>query len=279
MQEKSKLERIFTTTSIALTFVVVGLLVFAFMQVLPLNRFFLDVLLILAIVCFGCVSSLSAVKMLSADKKNVFAYVILGMTGFVCLLWVIFVFVGRGLVDSLASTSSDMSHLANAWGYTRTVIFLTIQVSLANLVLTNIYNFKKSFLPFQIIMYASNFIVDLWVSIVILSLNVGADGFVFTANWLLDSAFFATLFVLAMVFTWVAGGILRKINRNRMRDMAVEALVATKIIENKLDSIEQEKATEPQQEQPVEQEVQVDAQPVEAQDEVVQTEEDKKDEE
>lgn len=231
MQEKSKFEKIFTSATISLAFVVVGLLVLGIMQVMPMNRFFLDLLLILAILCFGCVSSLSAVKMLSINKKNIYAYIILGLTGFVCLLWIIFIFVGRGLIDALASNTADMSSLANAWGYTKTVIFLTVQASLVNLVLTNIYNLKKSYLVFQIIMYVCNFLVDLWISILVLSLVVTSNGIAYTANWLLDSSFIATLFVLCCVFSWLSAVILRNINRRRIREAAFEALASAKALE------------------------------------------------
>lgn len=231
MQNKSKLEKIFTTASITLAFVVVGLLVLGLMQIMPLNRFFLDVLLILGILCFGCISCLPAVRMLTQNKKDIYAYVILGLTGFVCLLWIIFVFVGRGLIDALANSTADVSHLSNAWGYTKTVIFLTIQTSFANLIITNLYHLKKTMLPFQIVMYVSNFIVNLWLSIVVLSIVVTSQGLAFTAGWLLDSAFFATVFVLALVFSGLASTILRRINRRRERELVDEAILAAKALE------------------------------------------------
>lgn len=237
MQQKSKFERIFTLVSIITLCVSIGILVLAFVGRFPLNRFFLDLLLILAILSLGCVTSLSAIKMIMLDKKNIYGYVLIGMTGLICLLWIICVFVARGLIDALVAQTVDISHLANAWGFVKTTIFLSLLQSLASLIINNWLKYKKKNFALQIAMYACNFIVTLWLSIVVLSMVVTDAGLAFTANWLFDSAFIITIFILALVFSWVAKLILRNITRREEREQLVNSIAATKIIEAQKENI------------------------------------------
>lgn len=248
MQQKTKYEKIFLTASLTTLFVAVGLLVLGLMQIFPMNRFFLDLLMILFILAFGAVACLPALRMLNVNKKDIYAYILLGLTVFVCLLWVICVFVAHGLIDSILEETVDTAGLSNSLGFAKVCIVLTIVSAFATSVITNLYNFKKNMLAFQIVMYASNFIFYLWLSIVILSLQVVEDGIVFTANWLLDSKFFATLVVLAIVFSGLSAGILKRINKRRDREAIESAVSITENLNTQQKA--DEKVTPPAQEKP-----------------------------
>ena len=152
MLKKSKIEKIMTIIPIALAFIVVGILVLGITGTLKLNRFTVDLMLILGVIAFGCISCLTAAKMISKDKKNIYAYIILGFTGLSCLLWIVFIFIGQGFIESLINDSGDASSLIGIWTYTKITIFITIQTSLINLVVSNIVTFKKEYFAFQIIM-------------------------------------------------------------------------------------------------------------------------------
>jgi len=86
-----------------------------------------------------------------------------------------------------------------------------------------IYTLKKSSLTFQIVQYVSNFIFDLWLSIIILAIGIDGDVFVFNANWLLDSKFIATIVVMALAFTILSSVIMKNLIRKRNRDIVLEA--------------------------------------------------------
>ncbi len=220
--KKTKLERLMSIIPISLAFVIVGVFVLMLMDILPKNRFMIDVLLILGIFCFGCISCMPATKMLSKNKRNVYAYIILGLTALTCLLWIVFVFVGQGFIDSIAADSTDFSTLVGVWNYLKVVIFITIQTSIFNLVISNIFTFKREYLAFQIVMYVSNAIVDLWLTIAILSLYVTSDGLAFGADWLVNSKFVLTLFILALAFSSLASSIMRSIIKKRTRDLTID---------------------------------------------------------
>lgn len=235
MKEKSKFERIFTLSSIITLCVSVGILVLAFMGIMPINRFFLDLFLILTILAFGCVASLSAIKMIIIDKKNIYGYVLLGMNALICLLWVVCIFVAKGLIDAILAEVVTLGDFANAWGFVKTTIFLSLLQSFASLIINNWLKYKKKNLVLQIVMYACNLIVTLWLSILVLSLVMTDNGIIYTANWLLDSALIAAVFVLALVFSGVTKLILRNITRREERELVANTLATQKAMElNKL---------------------------------------------
>lgn len=246
--KKFKFEKIFTLSSIITLCVSVCFLVFGYMGIMPLNRFFLDLFLILAILAFGCVTSLSAIKMVMLDKKNIFGYVLLGMTALICLLWIICIFVASGLIDALVKQTIEMSHLSTAWGFVKVVIFLSLLQSLASLIIHNWLKYKKKSLGLQIALYACSFLVTLWLSIVVLSIVVTENGFTFTANWFLNSAFFVTIFVLALVFSGVLKLILINITRREERELVANAISAQKNSEaNKPKDLQEETKKEEQE--------------------------------
>ncbi len=222
MLKKSKIEKIMTIIPIALAFIVVGILVLGITGTLKLNRFTVDLMLILGVIAFGCISCLTAAKMISKDKKNIYAYIILGFTGLSCLLWIVFIFIGQGFIESLINDSGDASSLIGIWTYTKITIFITIQTSLINLVVSNIVTFKKEYFAFQIIMYVSNLIVDVWLSILILSISYNGNSVVFGANWLFNSKFVLTLFILAAAFSILASAIFKSIIKKRTRDLTLD---------------------------------------------------------
>lgn len=250
--KKTKLEKIMTIAPITLAFILVGILVLGIMDVITLNRFMIDSLLILGIICFGCIACFPATKILSKDRKNIYAYIILGLTGLTCLLWIIFVFVGQSFIDYIVSSDSvDFSTLHGIWGYTKITIFITIQTSLASLVVSYLHTLKKEYLAFQIVMYISNFIVDLWLSILILSVGVNETGLTFAGSWLINSKLSITIFVLATSFSILAGAIMKTIIKKRTKDIVLEkdtlvktvkdnnAMVDTNSIENRIRKLDE----------------------------------------
>lgn len=233
--KKSKIEKLMSIIPITLAFVLVGVFVLMMVGSLPKSRFMIDTILILLILCFGCISCLTASRILSKEKDkkhHILAYVIIGLTGLTCLLWIIFVFIGQGLLDKAVNDSADITNLVGVWTYTKITIFVTIQTSIANLIVSNIYTFKKDYFPFQIVMYVSNFLVDLWLTIVIMSLNIKDGEMVFNAQWMFDSKFIWTLFSLALAYSILASAVLKSIIKKRTRDLTLDQQTIIKNIKD-----------------------------------------------
>ena len=230
--KKSKLEKIMSILPITLAFIIVGVFVLMLVDVFPSNRVMIDILLVLLILCVGCISCLTATRILTKEKNknNIYAYVILGLTGLTCLLWIIFIFVGQNLIDALINETATTGNLIGVWNFAKVIIFITIQTSLVNLVISNLFTFKKEYFAFQIIMYVSNFLVDLWLTIVIMSASLTEEGLKFSANWLIDSKFFGTVFALALAYSILAGAIMKSIVKKRTRDLTLDKQTILKTV-------------------------------------------------
>ena len=226
MQQKSKFEKIFLIASASTLLASMFLISLIPLVNITIPKFILDLFLILAILAVGCITCLPAVKMILKDRKNIFAYIIFGLTGLLCLLWIIFIFVGNSVINAVLDYSISMAHVASIINYTKIAIFFTIFISLANNILINLHHFKKNMFTIQIIKYVSNFIVCLWLGIVILSLSIEGESVAFTAKWLLDSAFFATLFSIALVVSSFATTKMRRAKRREKRELLKQAKLA-----------------------------------------------------
>ena len=214
---KSKLQKIFSTTAILGAFIVVGVLILMAMGVINSNRALIDFLLIIGILCFGCISCLVVARYLNDKSKRVPVLIVLILTGLTCLLWIIFVFIGQSFIDAIGNNTLTDAGFSGILTYTKITIILTIQTSFANLLVSNLFRLKRDMMVFQGIMYASNAIMDFWLTFVVLGIKVeGGHSF----EWLF-STFFVTVFIISAVYTIMSNAILRRYERRRVQEDVV----------------------------------------------------------
>src|SRR5574344_735363 len=219
--QKSKIGKILSIIAITGAFIVVAVLALSFTKVISISVGVIDFLIILGIICFGCLFCFPATQLLEKDKKNVWAYVILGLTAVTCIMWIIFVIIGQNVITALNSGSAT-ANLTSILGYFKAVGIVTLQTLFANLIIINIYHFKKKMIPFQVVMYVSNFIVDLWTTLLLILINVKDDKFdVSKAQFLFEKAGIS-IFVVALLFSAVASGIIRGRTKRRNRQRAMD---------------------------------------------------------
>ena len=216
--KKKNIQKILSTVSITGAFVVVGFLVLMMTGVLQSSRGIVDLLIIVGIISFGCISCMSVTRYIDDKTKRVPVLIVLISTGVSCLMWILFIFLGQSFIDSIIAGTVNAEQFAGILTYTKIAIFLTIQTSLANLVISNIFRLRKSMIAFQVVMYASNAIVDFWLSAVVLSVtfNGGDLGFAWPA--LVESRFWVTLFILALAYTAVSNSILKKYEKRKLKE-------------------------------------------------------------
>ena len=214
---KSKLQKIFSTTAILGAFIVVGVLILMAMGVINSNRALIDFLLIIGILCFGCISCLIVARYLNDKSKRIPVLIVLILTGLTCLLWIIFVFIGQSFIDAIGNNTLTDAGFSGILTYTKITIILTIQTSFANLLVSNLFRLKRDMMVFQGIMYASNAIMDFWLTFVVLGIKVeGGHSF----EWLF-STFFVTVFIISAVYTIMSNAILRRYERRRVQEDVV----------------------------------------------------------
>lgn len=213
---KTKLQKIFSTVSITSLFIVVGLIVLMIGGTIKSSRFMWDLVLIVGIVSFSCVSCLSVARYVEDKEKRIPAFIVIGLTGLTCILWIIALFVGQGFIDKIIGGTVNGDNLINTWNYIKIVIFVTIQTAFANLIVTYLFWFKNRLIPFQVVMYISNGIVDLWLSLVFLSTVFSEeDGVSMKLTWLINKEVI-TVVVIAFLYMMISTMLIRRFFRRKV---------------------------------------------------------------
>ena len=219
---RTKLQKILSTTAILGSFVVVGALVLMMMGVIKSSRVVVDFLLIVGILCFGCISCMVVARYINDKSKRIPVLIVLISTAVTCLLWIIFIFVGQAFIDAIMGEGEITEASFRAlFVFAKITAVITIQTSFANLVVSNLFRLRKDMIIFQGIMYFSNAVMDFWISALILSLRLTDGGIELAWKSLIESKFWVTLFVLATVYTGISNVILRKYEKRVVRDNAV----------------------------------------------------------
>ena len=213
---KTKLQKIFSTISITSLFVVVGLVVLMIGGTIKSSRFMWDLVLIVGIVSFSCVSCLSVARYVEDKEKRIPAFIVIGLTGLTCILWIIALFVGQGFIDKIRGGTAEGANLVHTWNFIKIVIFITVQTAFANLIVTYLFWFKNRLIPFQVVMYLSNGIVDLWLSLVLLSSGFSeSKGAYANLPWLYSREVI-TILVISFMYMMISTMLIRRFFRRKV---------------------------------------------------------------
>lgn len=232
---KSKLGKLVSNIAIIGIFAIALFSILMCFKVIKPSRGLIDFLIILGIVCVGAISSRVLLKLIDRRKNKVPLYVGLGLTAISCLLWIIFVFIGQGLIDNIIKETAQAKDLINILLYLKFAVIVTIFNFLYTFIITMIYLLKKDKFALQVISIASALVTDFWVSALIISCNVDDGGFKFTGKWLLEKGIL-TVAIIALVFLMISFVALRKIYKHSSEDMYLDAADNTKV--EKEDSVD-----------------------------------------
>ena len=213
---KTKLQKIFSTISITSLFVVVGLVVLMIGGTIKSSRFMWDLVLIVGIVSFSCVSCLSVARYVEDKEKRIPAFIVIGLTGLTCILWIIALFVGQGFIDKIRGGTAEGANLVHTWNFIKIVIFITVQTAFANLIVTYLFWFKNRLIPFQVVMYLSNGIVDLWLSLVLLSSGFSEESGAYANLPWLYSREVITILVISFMYMMISTMLIRRFFRRKV---------------------------------------------------------------
>lgn len=243
---RTKLQKILSTTAILGAFIVVGTLILMMTGALKSSRAIVDFLIIVGIICFGCISCMTVARYIHDKTKIIPVYLVFGLTGLTCVLWIIFIFIGQSFIDAASAGTLTDASFAGLLTFAKIVVFVTIQTSLVNLVISNLFKLKKTMLVFQVIMYASNAFVDFWLSAVVFSVIINGDGNLdFAWPELVTSRAWISLFVVALAYTFIAGAVMKRYEKNIATENALYGNQTSSIAyDNAMKEKEQEKEQE-----------------------------------
>ncbi len=202
--------------AIVILFVAVGLIVLGFRGVIPFSRGFFLILLTLFIVSGAALLALPWVRRLQFKEHLIPSWIFLGLLILCALLWLICGFLLINNFDKLSSDASEVIYILN---FLKFNLIFTMNYSIASLIATNLIKYGKRMIPFQIILYASNLLVDLYFTMLFCCIHFNKDSFISFSmgglRWLI-SPIVTTVILIAFIYMILANAIARRIERRRV---------------------------------------------------------------
>ena len=170
---------------------------------------------IFIIISLGAILCLPWLARVSDSKQRVFSIVMLALLGGSAILWVISaIFIYLLYKNGETYSANTVVIFLN---FVKACMIISFQAIEANMISLCIIKFKKQYIPFQAIMYASYLFVDLWVSIVLAGVKINTgNGVEFSP--VLPSFFSAgmiTVLVIAIIYIIIANAIINSIEARK----------------------------------------------------------------
>mgnify|MGYP004605584599 FL=1 len=221
LKENSKfsLYGIIQTISIVGLFLAVGLIVLATTGTLHMGTGLIQFVGIIAVICLCGLMSLVWARNLERGKQKIVSIVFLSIIGAVCLLWIIAICVVMGLIRK-GDAATD-KELVNSLRFIKIVLIISVQFICGTTIGAVITRYGKSMLVFQVIMYVSNIVVDVYVScwMFLFKINNGEVAFATDSKLfaILTSKGMITIAVLAIVYVSLSNIIIKLVELKRQK--------------------------------------------------------------
>lgn len=221
LKENSKfsLYGIIQTISIVGLFLAVGLIVLATTGTLHMGTGLIQFVGIIAVICLCGLMSLVWARNLERGKQKIVSIVFLSIIGAVCLLWIIAICVVMGLIRK-GDAATD-KELVNSLRFIKIVLIISVQFICGTTIGAVITRYGKSMLVFQVIMYLSNIVVDVYVScwLFLFKINNGEVAFATDSKLfaILTSNGMITIAVLAIVYVSLSNSIIKRVELKRQK--------------------------------------------------------------
>lgn len=173
---------------------------------------------IFIIISLGATLCLPWVARVTRPNQRIFSIVMLSLIGGSALLWVISaIFIYLLYKNYEAYTPETIVLFLN---FIKICMIISFQAIEANMISLCIIKYKKQYIPFQAIMYASYLFIDFWVSIVIGGVSITtADGLQFKP--IIQQIFTPgmwTMLVIAIAYVAIANGVINSIEARKNGD-------------------------------------------------------------
>lgn len=230
---KFSLYGLIQTISIVGLFIAVGIIVLSSVGTFKLSSGLIQFIAIIAVICLCGLMSLVWARNLERGKAKVVSIVFLGIIAFVCILWIIAICVVMGLVRK-GDTISE-KELANTIRFIKIVLIISVQFICGTTIGSVITRYGKSMLVFQVIMYISNIIVDLYVSGWLLLFKIDGTDIAFNSSsglfsFLTSNAVYP-IAILALAYVSLSNSIIKRIELKRQNIRL--KIMATELIKKK----------------------------------------------
>ncbi len=216
---KFSLYGIIQTISIVGLFLAVGLIVLAATGTFHMGTGLVQFVGIIAVICLCGLMSLVWARNLERGKAKVVSIVFLSIIAVVCILWIVAVCVVMGLIRKGDTVSEK--ELANTVRFIKIVLIISVQFICGTTIGAVITRYGKSMLVFQIIMYVSNIVVDLYVTGWLLLFKIDGTDIAFNSasglfSFLTSNAVYP-IAILALAYVSLSNSIIKRIELKRQK--------------------------------------------------------------
>lgn len=206
-----------TSLAIVIAFIAIALLVLAVRGFIRFRPAILLTILTMFVVALTALLSLPWVRRLQNKQHRIISWVFLGLLVLSAVFWLIFGFL---LVINFSKLKTDAVEVIRIINYLKFCIIYTIAYSVSSLITTNILKFGKRLIAFQVILYVSDLIVGIYITLMLCCIHFNAKTFVsFNFDMLLKlvNPVFSTIFMIAVIYVAIAKTIAKRLERRRER--------------------------------------------------------------
>lgn len=221
IKNKEKIYKSIQTIAIIGLLVALSLLVLAFSEVLTFSSGLLVLIASIATICGCCLLACPWIRRLENNDFKILSYVFLGLIFVVCVLWVICIFQIQRIYklagDETLTDEEGSKAMIGILRFFKVSAIISIQFVTASTIASTIAKYRKTYLPIQVIMYASHLFVDFYVTFFMCCITTVNGELKINDNLeILGSKLMVVLFVLALLYVIITNAVLKRIEGKRM---------------------------------------------------------------
>lgn len=224
IKNKEKLYKSIQTIAIVGLLGAVSLLVLGIGDIIPFSSGLLVLIGVIATICGCCLLACPWIRRLENNDLKILCFVFLGLIAVVCILWVICIFQIQRIYkisndETISDEVADKTMLGILKFFKASAI-ISIQFVTASTIASTLAKYRKSYLPIQVIMYASHIFVDFYVTFFMCCITtVNGDLKINDNISILWSKFMVILFVLALLYVIITNAVLKRIEGKRITNL------------------------------------------------------------
>lgn len=248
IKNKEKLYKSIQTIAIVGLLGAVSLLVLGIGDIIPFSSGLLVLIGVIATICGCCLLACPWIRRLENNDLKILCFVFLGLIAVVCILWIICIFQIQRIYkisndETISDEVADKTMLGILKFFKASAI-ISIQFVTASTIASTLAKYRKSYLPIQVIMYASHIFVDFYVTFFMCCITtVNGDLKINDNISILWSKFMVILFVLALLYVIITNAVLKRIEGKRItnltEDVAMSQAYTQSSPESKTESAEE----------------------------------------
>ena len=226
--KKFSLQKLLTTISISLIFVITAIIVCGITGIFHLGVVAYEVLGCIILLCASCIFSIPWATRLEKNEYKKLSIIFLSFIALCVVLSLICYFCILHLIRTNGEPSKFL------YNFLRFSIVLIIQLFTSSTIAYVYLKYKKEMIVFQGVTYLSNLYVDFYFTFLILSAGMKNGSIKLLNTDFLGNKLVLTILIIAVIYVIISNSIMKKIDKRKLKN----------IVDNHFDSNGQDENTE-----------------------------------